>query len=91
MLLHMGKGKGNGKVRPRTGHKDPEGEKRYSSTLSLTSELYGVGGQRHTLAILPPGKTRTHCIGARVGPRASLDGCGKSRPHQDSIPEPSNP
>ena len=30
----------------------------YSSTLSLTSTLYGVGGQRHAPAILPPGKTR---------------------------------
>jgi hypothetical protein len=26
-----------------------------------------------------------------VGPRASLDGCGKSRPHRDSIPGPSSP
>jgi hypothetical protein len=24
-----------------------------------------------------------------VGPRAGLDGCGKSRPHRDSIPGPS--
>ena len=32
------------KVRRRTGHEDPEGEKRYSSTLSLTSALDGVGG-----------------------------------------------
>jgi hypothetical protein len=27
----------------------------------------------------------THCTGGWVGPRAGLDGCGKSRPHQDSI------
>ena len=26
----------NGKVHPRTGHKNPEGEQRYASTLSLT-------------------------------------------------------
>jgi hypothetical protein len=25
-----------------------------------------------------------------VGPRAGLDGCGKSRPHRDSIPGPSS-
>jgi hypothetical protein len=31
---------------------------RYSSTLSLTSALNGVGGQRHALAALPPRKTR---------------------------------
>ena len=30
----------------------------YSSTLSSTSALEGVGGQRHALATLPPGKTR---------------------------------
>ena len=30
----------------------------YSSTLSLTSALDGVDGQRHVLADLPPGKTR---------------------------------
>jgi len=34
----------------------------------------GVGGQRHAPAALP------HCIGGWVGPRAGLDGCGKSRP-----------
>jgi hypothetical protein len=33
-------------------------DSKYSSTLSLTSALDGVGGQRHTLAALPPGKTR---------------------------------
>ena len=30
----------------------------YSSTLSLTSALDAVGGQRHAPAALPPGKTR---------------------------------
>jgi hypothetical protein len=30
----------------------------YSSTLSLTSALDGVGSQRHAPASLPPGKTR---------------------------------
>jgi len=40
------KGKGNGKVHPTTGHEDPEGEYRYSSTLYLTSALDGVGGKR---------------------------------------------
>jgi hypothetical protein len=45
-----------GKVYSRTGHEGPEGEYRYSSTLSLTSGLSGVGGQRHAPATLPPGK-----------------------------------
>ena len=69
-------------VPPRTGHEGPEGEQRYSYTLSLTSALDGgVGGQRHAPAALNPGKRPgTHCIGGWVDPRAGLDGCGKSRP-----------
>jgi len=51
----------------------------------------GVGGQRHALAALPPGKRPgNHCVGGWVGPRAGLDGCGKSRPHQVPIPGPSS-
>jgi hypothetical protein len=47
LQLHLySKGTGKGKVRPRTGHEDPEGELRYSYTLSLTSALDEVGGQR---------------------------------------------
>jgi hypothetical protein len=42
-LLISSRGKGKGKARPRTGHEGPEGEKRYSSTLSLTSALDGGG------------------------------------------------
>ena len=33
----------------------------------------------------------THCTGGWVGPRDGLDRCGKSRPHRNSIPGPSNP
>jgi hypothetical protein len=52
----------------------------------------GVGGQRHALATLPPGKSAGALfIGGWVGPRAGLDGWGKSRLHRDSIPEPSSP
>jgi hypothetical protein len=39
-------------VHPRTCHEAPDVEYRYSSTLSLTSALDGVGGQRHALADL---------------------------------------
>jgi len=44
-----------------------------------------VGDQHHAPAALPPGKIR-----GTVGPRAALDGCGKSRPHRDSISRPSS-
>ena len=30
--------------------------------------------------LYPRGTPGTHCIGGWVGPRAGLDGCGKSRP-----------
>jgi hypothetical protein len=41
----------------------------------------GVGGQRHSLTALPPGKRPvTHCVGGWVGPNAGLDGYGKSLP-----------
>ena len=40
----------------------------------------GVGGHRHAPAALPSGeRSGTHRIGGWVGPRAGLDGCGKSR------------
>jgi hypothetical protein len=45
-----------------------------------------VGGQRHASADLPG----THFTGGWVGPRAVLDGCGKSRFHRYSIPGPSS-
>ena len=63
----------------------------YSSALSLTSALDGVGGQRHALAALPRERPDTHCIGGSVGPRTGLSERGKSRPHLDSIPGPSSP
>jgi len=51
--LHMGKGKG--KVHPRTGHEGPEGEKRYSSTVSLNPALDGPHGRSGWVQkILPP-------------------------------------
>ena len=40
-----------------------------------------VGGQHHAPAALPPGKRPgTHCIEGWVGPRAGMNGGGKSRP-----------
>jgi len=50
-----------------------------------------LDGQLHATASLPLGKTRTHYVGGWVGPRTGLDGCGKSRPHRDSITGPSSP
>jgi hypothetical protein len=47
-----------GKGRPRTGHEGPEVKYKYRTTLSLTSALDTVGGQRHAPAVVPVGKTR---------------------------------
>ena len=44
----------------------------------------GVGGQRHAPAALPPGKTRYPLYRRLAGPRASLEGCEKSRLYRDS-------
>jgi hypothetical protein len=82
--------RGKGKFHPRKGHEGPEGWLGFSYALSLTSALDGVGGQRHAQAALPPGKSCTPCIGGWVRPGASLDGCGKSRHHRNSISGPSS-
>jgi len=66
-------GMGKGKVRPRTGLEGPVGE-RYSSTLSLTSALYGVGGERHVPAALPPGKRSSTPLYRRLGGPQGLSG-----------------
>jgi hypothetical protein len=51
-----------------------------------------VGGTRLDPVALPPEKRPgTYCTGVWMGPRVRLDGCGKSRPHWDSIPGPSSP
>ena len=63
------------------GHWGPEGEERYCSTLSWPGHLDGGGGGRTTpQPLYPRERPGTHCIGGWVGPRAGLDGCGKSRP-----------
>ena len=68
------------------------GETGCSSTLALTSVLNGgwvvTDMPRPLYCQELPG---THRIGGWVGPRASLDSCEKSHPHQGSIPGPYSP
>jgi hypothetical protein len=68
-----------------------KGDYRYSSTLSLTSALDGVGGQRHGPAALPTGITRYPVYRGGVGPRVGLNWCCKTSSHRDSIPGPPSP
>jgi hypothetical protein len=68
--------RGKGKGHHITGHRGP----RRGRVVSITPwPLY------------PRERPGTHCTGGWVGPRTGLDGCEKSRPHWDSIPEPSSP
>jgi len=66
------------------------GEERYSSSLSLTSALDGVGGQRHAPATLPTGKRpANHCIGGWVS-RSRWVLKIFPHPQRDLIPGPSS-
>jgi len=59
------------KVHPATGHGDPEGKVRYTSTLSLTFALDGIGGQHHApAAFTAHHSNEIHCTGGwgRTGP-----------------------
>ena len=78
--------KGKGKIHPRTGHEGPEGKQRYRATLSLASALDGDGWSMPRPGRFNPGKDVA--VGSWVVPRAGLDGHGKPRSHQDSIPDP---
>jgi len=64
------------KVHLITGHEGPEGEYRCSSTLSLTSALDGVGGQRHAPSALPTEKTWYPLYRRLGGPQGR---CGRVR------------
>jgi hypothetical protein len=78
LLLHC---KGNGKFNPRTGHKGPEEEHMYSSTLSLTSTLDEAEWSMPCPGWLTlEARPGTHCMGGWVGSRAFLSGHGKLRP-----------
>ena len=77
-------------ISPRTGHEDPEGVDKQNETISLTSALGGVGGQRVASAALPRERPGTLCTGGWVGPSAGLDGYRKSRSCRHSISEPSS-
>ena len=48
--------KGKGKIHPRTGHEDPEGDKMYSFTLPSTSMLDGGGWSAPRSGRFTPGK-----------------------------------
>jgi hypothetical protein len=77
-----------GKFHHITGHEGPEGEWNYSSTLSLTSALYGVDDRQVPAALPPHNDTVSTVQGSGW---AGLDGCEKFRLHRDSIAGFSSP
>ena len=83
LFSQCGSSKGKGTVHPITGHEGPEGEQRYSCTLPLTSALDGGGWSTPHPSCFTPAKDLVPIV-----QEAGLDGCGKSRPHWDSIPRP---
>jgi hypothetical protein len=77
--LYQAKGKGKGKGQSRTGHERPEGEQRYSSTLSLISALDGDGWSVPRPGRFTPGKdpvpgSQNSVVGTAI--RYGLDGPG---------------
>jgi hypothetical protein len=56
-----------GKVHPITGHESPEGEQRYSSTLSLTLALDGGGWSTPRPGRFTPGKETRYQLYRRLG------------------------
>jgi hypothetical protein len=64
----------------------------YSSTLSLTSALDGVGGQRHVRAAVRPGKgLGTHYTGGGWDPGQVWTGAENLAPTGIRSPGPSGP
>ena len=61
------KGKGKSKVHPRTGHEGPEGEYRYSSTLSLTLALNQGGWSTPRPGRFTPGIETRYPLYRRLG------------------------
>ena len=81
--------KGKGKIHHITGQENPEGGgAMYSSTLPSTPAVDGDGWSTPRPGRFTPLRTGTHSTEGCEGPRAGLDGCGKSRPQRDSFPGP---
>ena len=63
----------------------------YNFTLSLTLAQDGVVVNVTIRPLYPLERPGNHRKKVWVGPRAGMDGCGKSQDDRDSIPEPSIP
>jgi hypothetical protein len=68
-----------------------EGNYKYSGTLSLTSALDGVGGQRHAPVALPPGKTQYLLYRRMGGPQGRAGSVRKISLQPGFNPRPVRP
>ena len=81
-----------GKVHTTTGHKGPEGELRYSSTLSLTLSLDGIGWSMLCPGRFTPGKEPVPIVQeAGWAPGLVWTGVENLAPHRDLISGQSSP
>jgi len=81
-----------GKVHPRIGHEGPEGEQRYSSTLSLTSAPDKGGRSTPLPGRYTPGEDPEPIVQeAGWAPGPVWTGAENLAPHRDSVPGPSSP
>jgi hypothetical protein len=84
--------KGKGKVHFRRGREISDEGLRYILLFLLILTLVVVGGHFQTpAALFPKKRSGTHFTGGWVRPRATLEGCEKSRLHQDLISGLSGP
>jgi len=86
------KAKGKSRVHPRTAHEGPEGEQRYSYTLSFTWGLYGGGWLTPRAGRFTPRKDPVPIVQeAGWTPVTVWTGAENLAPHRDSIPGPYSP
>jgi hypothetical protein len=80
-----------GKGHPITGPRGPQASKGIALLIRDHSARRGWVVSIMPRPLYPWERPSTHCTGGWVDPRASLDVCEKSHPHQDLIPAPSSP
>jgi hypothetical protein len=83
--------KGRGKGHPMTCPAGTEERRKYSSKQFATSMLEGSGWSVPRPTALPSRSFQNSFAESCVDLGAGLDGCGKSRPHRDSIPDRPGP
>ena len=83
--------KGKGKVQRRTVHEGPEGSRGITPLFFLNRSARWGGWSTSRPGRFTSGNNPVPIVWGWVGPRARMDGCGKSRAHRRSIPRLSVP